>query len=213
MFSSPLKITTVLSGKPNGRFPLAKARWRLRFTSRKLSISSCLRFTSGVNNTKPKSDRLLWFSCQVISRCLWSPHQRYDFELSDPLSDFEMELYKDGWPCEILQIPDGSSETLETFFDTEKSIQVYGKSSGTSAKAASHKKFLQTISDDFPDWLATVAFYAAVEMVEQLLAERGHHGESHHDRKVALKPLPTPNAKPSISRPLQRGFGWSIPSP
>lgn len=56
--------------------------------------------------------------------------KRYDFELSDPLSDFEMNLYQNDWPCEILQIPDGSYETLETFFDTEKSIQVYGQSSG-----------------------------------------------------------------------------------
>lgn len=55
------------------------------------------------------------------------------------------------------------------------------------AKAISHKKFLETISDEFPDWLATVAFYAAVELVEQLLAERGHHSKSHFDRKQALK--------------------------
>ena len=60
---------------------------------------------------------------------------RYDFELSDPLSDFEMELFKNGWSCEVLQIPDGSYETLETFFDTEKSIQVYGQSSGTSRES------------------------------------------------------------------------------
>lgn len=51
----------------------------------------------------------------------------------------------------------------------------------------SHKKFLETISDEFPDWLATAAFYTAVELVEQLLAERGHHSKSHFERKQALK--------------------------
>ena len=60
---------------------------------------------------------------------------RYDFQLSDPLSDFEMEMYKNDWPCEMLQIPDGTYETLETFFDAKNSIQVYGQSSGTSRES------------------------------------------------------------------------------
>ena len=55
------------------------------------------------------------------------------------------------------------------------------------AKAVRHKEFLQTIPDEYPDWLATVAFYTAVELIEQLLAERGHHSKSHFDRKQALK--------------------------
>jgi hypothetical protein len=37
-------------------------------------------------------------------------------------------------------------------------------------KANRHLRFLNQISDEFPDWLAVVAFYAAVELVEKLLA-------------------------------------------
>lgn len=62
---------------------------------------------------------------------------------------------------------------------------------GTSAehqeKADSHRRFLLQISNEFPDWQATVAFYTAVELIEGLLAERGHHSKSHFDRKTALK--------------------------
>jgi hypothetical protein len=54
-------------------------------------------------------------------------------------------------------------------------------------KAESHLRFLESIADDFPDWLATVAFYAAVELIEELLAARGHHSQSHFERKSALK--------------------------
>jgi hypothetical protein len=53
-------------------------------------------------------------------------------------------------------------------------------------KAEHHLNFLKTISDDFPDWMATVAFYAAVELVEQLFAERGIHSRSHEDRNQAV---------------------------
>ena len=54
-------------------------------------------------------------------------------------------------------------------------------------KADHHLRFLATISDEFPDWLATVAFYTAVELIEKLLATRGHHSQSHFERKTALK--------------------------
>ena len=54
-------------------------------------------------------------------------------------------------------------------------------------KAEHHLRFLDTISDEFPDWLATVAFYSAVELVEELLASRNHHSRDHHERKTALK--------------------------
>ena len=47
---------------------------------------------------------------------------------------------------------------------------------GTAAKheekAAHHSEFFAEISDRYPDWLATVAFYAAVEYVEGLFAVR-----------------------------------------
>lgn len=55
------------------------------------------------------------------------------------------------------------------------------------AKAESHLRFLAQISDDFPDWMATVAFYTAVELVEKLLAKHGHHSTDHFDRKTSLK--------------------------
>lgn len=54
-------------------------------------------------------------------------------------------------------------------------------------KADSHFRFLGQISDEFADWLATVAFYTAVELVEKLLAKHGHHSKDHFDRKTALK--------------------------
>ena len=54
-------------------------------------------------------------------------------------------------------------------------------------KAASHSVFLELIPDAYPDWLATVAFYTAVELLEMLFATRGHHSKSHFDRKQALR--------------------------
>jgi len=58
---------------------------------------------------------------------------------------------------------------------------------GTAAeheeKAAHHLEFLAEISDRYPDWLATVAFYAAVECVERLFARYDIHSRDHEDRK------------------------------
>ena len=51
------------------------------------------------------------------------------------------------------------------------------------AKAEHHRRFLASISDEFPDWLCTVAFYTAVELIEMALAERNFHSKSHEDRK------------------------------
>ncbi|MCC7424979.1 MAG: hypothetical protein IT428_32305 [Planctomycetaceae bacterium] len=51
---------------------------------------------------------------------------RYDFTLSQALSDLETRLFEKSWPCDVLQIPDGSMESVQTFFDPERSIQVYG---------------------------------------------------------------------------------------
>jgi hypothetical protein len=62
---------------------------------------------------------------------------------------------------------------------------------GTAAqhqhKAEHHLRFLATISDDYPDWLTTVAFYAAVEVVEGMLATRSFHSKNHEDRKNAVR--------------------------
>lgn len=56
-------------------------------------------------------------------------------------------------------------------------------------KADSHLRFLSQIGDEFPDWLATAAFYAAVELVEKLLARNGHHSNDHSERTKALRRL------------------------
>ena len=46
-------------------------------------------------------------------------------------------------------------------------------------------QFLQTIDqDDFIDWFATVAFYAAVHLIEKLRAVRGEHSVDHVDRNT-----------------------------
>ena len=54
-------------------------------------------------------------------------------------------------------------------------------------KAEHHLAFLATIPDEYPDWLTTVAFYAAVEIVEMLCAERGIHSTSHESRKCYVR--------------------------
>lgn len=62
------------------------------------------------------------------------------------------------------------------------------------ATAAEHQekadrdfKFLGQIGDEFLDWMVIVAFYAAVELIEKLLARHGHHSRDHFDRRTALK--------------------------
>jgi hypothetical protein len=62
---------------------------------------------------------------------------------------------------------------------------------GTAAqhqqKAEHHLRFLGAIADDYSDWLATVAFYAAVELIERLLSDRGRHSKNHEDRNNAVR--------------------------
>ncbi len=55
------------------------------------------------------------------------------------------------------------------------------------SKAKHNLAFLDTISDQFPDWLTTAAFYVAVQLVEALLAQRGAHSADHHQRKEAVR--------------------------
>ena len=56
---------------------------------------------------------------------------KYDFELGDEISKFALWLEREGWPSNILQIPDGEEEDLRTFFNPESSLEVYAE-----AKAA-----------------------------------------------------------------------------
>ncbi|MBX7073752.1 MAG: hypothetical protein K1X71_11450 [Pirellulales bacterium] len=54
-------------------------------------------------------------------------------------------------------------------------------------KCERHRQFLAIVPDEFPDWLATVAFYIGVEAIEMMLAERGAHSRDHHERNQAVK--------------------------
>lgn len=62
---------------------------------------------------------------------------QYDFALGDEISRFALQLEKEGWPSNILQIPDGDEEDLLTFFNPESSLQVYAKAEATSGKGGS----------------------------------------------------------------------------
>lgn len=55
------------------------------------------------------------------------------------------------------------------------------------AKADSNQSFLETIGDEYPDWLAIVAFYKAVHLVEALFAKEGRQSKSHYGRNMHLK--------------------------
>jgi len=58
----------------------------------------------------------------------------YDFALGDEISRFALKLENEGWPSNILQIPDGDEEDLLTFFNPETSLQVYAKAEATSGE-------------------------------------------------------------------------------
>jgi hypothetical protein len=48
----------------------------------------------------------------------------YDYSLSGPLSDFEMELHRKGFPCSVLQLPSCNPALFRAFIDEKKAIQV-----------------------------------------------------------------------------------------
>ena len=62
-----------------------------------------------------------------------------------------------------------------------------GTESEHRRKADHHLRFLGVIPDEFPDWQATVAFYATVELVECLRAQRNEHSRNHEQRKEAVQ--------------------------
>ena len=72
-------------------------------------------------------------------------------------------------------------------------------------KAAHHLKFLGTITDEYPDWLTTVAFYAAAEFIEALFAERGLHSERHEHRNQGVE-----RNFPSIAKPYKALYNASL---
>jgi hypothetical protein len=54
-------------------------------------------------------------------------------------------------------------------------------------RAEHHLTLLDTIPDGYPDWLAMVAFRAAVELVEKAFAEQDLHHQGHAQRKRAVR--------------------------
>ena len=54
-------------------------------------------------------------------------------------------------------------------------------------RAEHHRALLGAVPDEFPDWLATVAFYVAVELIETLLATRGLHSLRDEQRKRTVR--------------------------
>jgi hypothetical protein len=55
------------------------------------------------------------------------------------------------------------------------------------AKAARNQAFLDKVDDTFPEWLATVAFYKAVHLVEAFFATQGIHSKRHGERNHRLQ--------------------------
>lgn len=54
-------------------------------------------------------------------------------------------------------------------------------------KAETNQAFLETIPDEFSDWLAIVAFYTAVHLVESIFARQGAPSNNHPQRNRRLK--------------------------
>ena len=55
------------------------------------------------------------------------------------------------------------------------------------ARAAHNERFLGTVSDEFADWLAIIAFYVAVHLVESFFARHERHSRGHRERNEYLK--------------------------
>ena len=57
-------------------------------------------------------------------------------------------------------------------------------------QALHNERFLATIDrDEYPDWAATVIFYAAVHRVQMLFETCGGVGGNHHQRNKTLRKL------------------------
>lgn len=55
------------------------------------------------------------------------------------------------------------------------------------AKAKHNQGFIEQIGDEFADWVAIVAFYKAVHLVEELRAVHGEHSRGHTERRNFLQ--------------------------
>ena len=54
-------------------------------------------------------------------------------------------------------------------------------------KAEQTRRFLETLGDEFPDWLVIAAFYRAVHLVEALYSRHNVHSTKHNERNRRLK--------------------------
>jgi hypothetical protein len=73
-------------------------------------------------------------------------------------------------------------------------------------KADHNRSFLNSLGDDgFCDWMAVVAFYVAVHLVEKLRAYEGKHSTDHVDRNAAVRQQHRP-----IHTPYHELFNWSL---
>ncbi len=48
----------------------------------------------------------------------------YDYALSDPLAELDLDLHRRGWTCQVLQLPAGNPGTLDAFIHREKAVRV-----------------------------------------------------------------------------------------
>ncbi len=56
------------------------------------------------------------------------------------------------------------------------------------AKARANERFMESITDEYPDWIAVAAFYAAVHWVEAGFRAQGlHNSNKHKHRNDRLK--------------------------
>jgi hypothetical protein len=127
----------VVTPEDEDRF-IQEAGWAVRACQQKLAQD---RFVEQFKNEfllalhgwcESHSDRVR--DCYVVPGSAWisvfivTSAPGYDFDLSDAVADLEMALFEKKWPADVLQIPNAGPESLQTFFDREKAIQVYGNS-------------------------------------------------------------------------------------
>ncbi len=63
-----------------------------------------------------------------------SATDQYDFDLGDEISRLGLQLEREGWSSNILQIPDGEEEDLLTFFNPDSSLEVYAQAKAAPGK-------------------------------------------------------------------------------
>lgn len=56
----------------------------------------------------------------------------YDFDLGRELAALELQLADAGWHVNVLQLPAGAAEDIQTYFHTEGAIEVYAQLAAAS---------------------------------------------------------------------------------